>query len=365
MAYKFLDYDGLEHVINTIKSKFVQQVAGKALSTNDFTDSHKTKLDGVETNAQVNTVNTVNAKTGDVVLNSEDIAFTSSVAGSTPTTTRKIIDDILAKDAEQDLIDSQTISRVSDLETNKADKSYTDTELGKKADKTTTYTKTEIDGKLGAIDSGVISVNEKTGVVTLDADDISDTETDNKFVSTTEKSTWNSKADVSYVDTEVGKKVDKVTGKALSANDFTDTLKNKLDGIAAGAQTNVIEIIQKNGTNLSITGKTVNISVPTKISDLTNDKTFKTEAEIKSLISEHGKLKKEIVSELPTIAAADENTMYLVRNQQDTGYQEWMIINEVWEILGDTAAIDFTGYVHEDDISLISTGEIDAMFAMA
>ena len=213
--------------------------------------------------------------------------------------------------------------------------------------------------------SGVISVNEKTGEVTLNADDIDDTETDNKFVSTTEKSTWNSKANVSYVDTEVGKKVDKVTGKALSANDFTNTLKNKLDGITAGAQTNVIEIVQKNGTNLSITGKTVNISVPTKISDLTNDKTFKTEAEIKSLISEHGKLKKEVVLELPTIAAADENTMYLVRNQQDTGYEEWMIINEAWEILGDTAAIDFTGYVHEDDISLISIGEIDAMFAMA
>lgn len=458
MAYKFLDYEGLEHVINTIKSKFVQRVAGKALSTNDFTDSYKTKLDSVETNAQVNTVNKVNDKTGDVVLNSEDIAFTSSVAGSTPTTTRKIIDDILVKDAEQDLIDSQTISRVSNLETNKADKSYTDTELGKKADKTTTYTKTEIDGKLDSIDSGVISVNEKTGVVTLDADDISDTETNNKFVSTTEKSAWtnkqdkltagsnisivnneisatdttypaatqtvqglisaadkkkldgiatgaqvntvnsvntqtgavvlnaddisdtetdnkfvstsektawNSKADVSYVDTGVGRKVDKVTGKALSANDFTDTLKNKLDGIATGAQTNVIEMIQKNGTNLSITEKTVNISVPTKISDLTNDKTFKTEAEIKSLISEHGKLKKEVVLELPTIAAADENTMYLIRNEQDTGYQEWMIINEVWEILGDTAAIDFTGYVHEDDISLISIGEIDAMFAMA
>ena len=34
-------------------------------------------------------------------------------------------------------------------------------------------------------------------------------------------------------------KVDKVTGKELSENDFTDTLKSKLDGIEAGAEVNV------------------------------------------------------------------------------------------------------------------------------
>ena len=34
-------------------------------------------------------------------------------------------------------------------------------------------------------------------------------------------------------------KVDKVTGKGLSANDFTDTLKTKLDGIQDGAEVNV------------------------------------------------------------------------------------------------------------------------------
>lgn len=157
--------------------------------------------------------------------------------------------------------------------------------------------------------------------------------------------------------------VQKVTGKDLSTNDFTTTLKDKLDGIDSGAQTNVIEIIKRNGTNLTVTGKAVDISVPTKLSDLTNDKTFQTEAQIKSLISEHGKLKKEIVTELPTLAAADENTMYLIRNQQNTGYEEWMVINGTWEILGDTAAVDFTGYIHEDDISLITTAEIDAMFA--
>lgn len=363
MPYKFLDYAGLEHVIETIKNRFVQKVAGKDLSTNDFTDANKTKLNGIETGAQVNTVNKVNDKTGDIILNSDDISFTSSKSGSTPTTTRAIIDSILDKDIAQDAANAQVTNRVSVLETDKADKSYTDTELGAKADKTTTYTKTEVDGKLSSLDTGVISVNEKTGAVILNADDIDDTATNNKFVSAAEKTTWNGKANVSYVDTEVGKKVDKVTGKGLSTNDFTTTLKDKLDGIDSGAQTNVIEIIKRNGTNLTVTGKAVDIRVPTKLSDLTNDRTFQTEAQIKSLISEHGKLKKEIVTELPTLAAADENTMYLTQNQQNTGYEEWMAINGKWEILGDTAAVDFTGYIHEDDISLVTTSEIDTMFA--
>lgn len=39
--------------------------------------------------------------------------------------------------------------------------------------------------------------------------------------------------------TALDDKVDKVSGKGLSANDFTTTLKNKLDGIASGAEVNV------------------------------------------------------------------------------------------------------------------------------
>ena len=47
-----------------------------------------------------------------------------------------------------------------------------------------------------------------------------------RFVTDTEKTTWNNK-------------VDKVSGMSLSSNDFTTTEKNKLAGIASGAQVNV------------------------------------------------------------------------------------------------------------------------------
>ena len=61
----------------------------------------------------------------------------------------------------------------------------------------------------------------------------------------------------------IDKKVDKVEGKGLSSNDYTSDEKTKLEGIAAGAQVNVIETIKVNGTALVPTDKAVNISVPT------------------------------------------------------------------------------------------------------
>lgn len=58
-------------------------------------------------------------------------------------------------------------------------------------------------------------------------------------------------------------KVDKVDGKGLSTNDYTSAEKTKLAGIEAGAQANVLEGIQKNGTNVTITNKIANIAIPT------------------------------------------------------------------------------------------------------
>lgn len=61
----------------------------------------------------------------------------------------------------------------------------------------------------------------------------------------------------------IDNKVDKVDGKGLSTNDYTAAEKTKLTGIAEGAQVNVIEEIQVNGTKVTPSGKKVNISVPT------------------------------------------------------------------------------------------------------
>lgn len=69
-------------------------------------------------------------------------------------------------------------------------------------------------------------------------------------------------------------KVDKIEGKGLSSNDYTNEEKTKLEGIEANAEVNIIEDIKVNNTSQSINNKSVNISIPTKTSDITNDSGF-------------------------------------------------------------------------------------------
>ena len=75
---------------------------------------------------------------------------------------------------------------------------------------------------------------------------------------------------------ELDLKVDKVTGKGLSTEDYTSAEKSKLNGIATGAEVNVIETVKVNGTALVPSNKEVDVPVPTKTSDLTNDSGFGT-----------------------------------------------------------------------------------------
>lgn len=69
-------------------------------------------------------------------------------------------------------------------------------------------------------------------------------------------------------------KVDKVDGKQLSTNDYTTAEKNKLAGIPTGAQANVIETVQLNGSSITPSNKTVNVQVSKStvgLSNVTND----------------------------------------------------------------------------------------------
>ena len=54
----------------------------------------------------------------------------------------------------------------------------------------------------------------------------------------------------------------------MSTNDYTVAEKDKLTAIQAGAQVNILEGVQRNGANLTITGKKVNVIVPTTPSEV-------------------------------------------------------------------------------------------------
>ena len=85
-----------------------------------------------------------------------------------------------------------------------------------------------------------------------------------------------------------GKFVQAETGKGLSTNDFTTDEKNKLSNIEAGANENIIEGIAVNNVDITPVNKRVNLVVPTKVSDLTNDEKFQTDAEVASAIAGSG-----------------------------------------------------------------------------
>lgn len=84
----------------------------------------------------------------------------------------------------------------------------------------------------------------------------------------------------------------------------------------AGGQPNIIEKILVNGTAQAIgADKSVNITVPTKTSDLTNDKKYQTDTEVatavQTAISKTGHASYQKVSAVPTVDAAQENILYL------------------------------------------------------
>lgn len=93
------------------------------------------------------------------------------------------------------------------------------------------------------------------------------------------------------IKTALGDKVDKVTGKGLSTNDYDNTEKSHVSTAythsqaahaPANAEKNIIVGLQKNGTDLTVdaTTRRVNITVPTKTSDITNDSGFITSADV-------------------------------------------------------------------------------------
>jgi major membrane immunogen (membrane-anchored lipoprotein) len=175
----------------------VDKVSGKGLSTNDFTNTLKTKLDGIQDGAEVNVNADWNATSGDArILNKPTIP---SIAG-------------LA-----------TITYVDTQDALKVDK------VTGKGLSTNDYTTAE-KNKLAGIQAGAeVNVNADWNATSGDA----------QILNKPTIPSISGLATITYVDTQDALKVDKVTGYGLSQNDFTNTLKTKLDGIQDGAEVNV------------------------------------------------------------------------------------------------------------------------------
>lgn len=74
--------DGVTENVQTQLNDKVDKITGKGLSTNDYTSAEKTKLSGIETGAQKNTVTSVNKKTGAVSLVAKDVGAQPSISAN-------------------------------------------------------------------------------------------------------------------------------------------------------------------------------------------------------------------------------------------------------------------------------------------
>ena len=234
-----------DYVTGEMDSKLntkVDKIEGKDLSSNDFTDNLKTKLEGLS--------------------NYNDTEIKTSIENK--------VDKVTGKGLSTEDFTSEEKTKLAGLS------NYNDTEiktsLNSKANSADVYTKSEVDNKVSSIYKYKGSVANKEALPTEnltigDVYNLEDTgmnvaytgEKWDELGSTIDLNNYYTKTETI---TELTKKVDKVEGKGLSTNDFTDDLNTKLAGIAAGAEVNAINTVKLNGEALTVTDKSVNIEVP-------------------------------------------------------------------------------------------------------
>ena len=146
-----------------------------------------------------------------------------------------------------------------------------------------------------------------------------------------------------------------------------------MEGVNAtiAALQNSIDAINTNIGNLEDADDELEAGVATLNTKLKNVYTkTETDAAIAAAVADVEHLKREIVTELPAVADADTNTIYMIASglQDDANkYYEWMIINGAWEQIG-SWEVDLDDYAKQVDVdkkvdkvaghSLVSDDEI-------
>lgn len=268
----------------------VDKEEGKGLSENDFTNGYKGKLDGIDDGAQVNVIEVV--KRNGVALPITDKAVDVSV----PTTTSSLTND-----------SGYITNEVNDL-VNYYDRNETDTLIATEAE-TRDAADLDLQGQIDAISSASDVVDVVGTYAELQAYDTSKL-SDNDIVKVLTDEThddaisyyrWNDTTNAftyigsqgpfytkSETDATFVPQTRTINGKGLNS----DVVLTAADVNALPASTVIPTVndatltIQKNGTTVatftanSAQSATANISVPTKVSDITNDLNFVEEKDL-------------------------------------------------------------------------------------
>ena len=168
---------------------------------------------------------------------------------------------------------------------------------GGSSDLSSYYTKTEtnnlLDNKVDKVSGKDLSTNDFTDAYKQQIDDnktaIETLNGDSSIVGSVDSkvSTAYSNA-TSYTDTECAKKVDKVSGKGLSTNDFTDELKTKLDNLENYDDTALGNRVTANENAITVLNGDTNVngSVDKKVATCLTDSKSYTDTSIQNAIKQ-------------------------------------------------------------------------------
>ena len=96
------------------------------------------------------------------------------------------------------------------------------------------------------------------------------------------------------------------------------------------------------------------VTVPTKVSELTNDSKFQTESEVATAVATaiaatgHASFKK--INSIPTAETAEDNVLYLVMNDKTKHYDIYAKVDSEVVLLDDTT-VDLSGYATVEELN--------------
>ena len=207
-------FKGLQDAAND--EKFVAKDGDKVLSTNDYTTAEKSKLEGVAAGAQVNVIESITIDGNAQPVTNKGVALDLSayVKGTDVASALRYKSSV---NATGNLPSSgQQIGDVYNIKT----AGGTDADgVAIKAGDNVVWNGTGWDVLAGTVDLSGYALKSEVQAVSGGA--ITTVKVDNVALTTTENT----------VNIDLSGKVDKVTGKQLSTEDFTTELKTKLDAI--------------------------------------------------------------------------------------------------------------------------------------
>lgn len=167
--------------------------------------------------------------------------------------------------------------------------------------------------------------------------------------------------DANYIDASGApvQSVNNQTGDVVITAQSLGALTQHQD-ISGKADKSELSAVATSGSYNDLTNKP---TIPSNVSDLTNDENYQTDADVSAAIadaiSQITGFDFEIVQQLP--ASGEKGIIYLIAHSHDVndGYDEYIWVIDKFERLGNLD-IDLSGYLQTSNI--ISNAEIDQMF---